>query len=116
MVLKWRVVRPDIRIIAPILFHEDIITSKSFLDKQTHALPQVNDKIILFFNWTAHLYIFSHCPSLLELEFPTLLDCFLLSHVKGEMYSQRMNKMHELKAWITATIADVNKDILQCFW
>jgi hypothetical protein len=27
-----------------------------------------------------------------------------------------MNKMHELKAWITATIADVNKDILQCFW
>jgi hypothetical protein len=32
------------------------------------------------------------------------------------MYSQRMNKMHELKAWITATIADVKKDILQCVW
>jgi hypothetical protein len=43
------------------------------------------------------------------------LDFFLWGYVKVKVYSQR-RICCELKAWITATIENVRKDILQHIW
>jgi hypothetical protein len=36
--------------------------------------------------------------------------------MKDQVYSQRVNMLGELKAQVTAAIADVTKDMLQCIW
>jgi hypothetical protein len=52
-------------------------------------------------------------PCSLEL---TPLDFFLGSYVKDKVYSQRFNSLDELKAQITAPIANVENDMLQRIW
>jgi hypothetical protein len=38
---------------------------------------------------------------------------FLWGYVKDQVYSKKVNMLDELKAWITAEIADVTKAMLQ---
>jgi hypothetical protein len=42
------------------------------------------------------------------------LDFCLWGYMKGQVYSHRMNILDELKVWITAVVANVPKDMLQC--
>jgi hypothetical protein len=82
---------------------------------------------IFSFNWTVHLFILT-IFFMIEREFPrsmdrkwtancVALDFFLWGCVKGQVYSQRVNMtLDEPKARITAAIADVTKDVLQCVW
>jgi hypothetical protein len=44
------------------------------------------------------------------------LDFFLWGYVMEQTYRQRVNMLHELKAWITAATANVTKDMLQLVW
>jgi hypothetical protein len=41
---------------------------------------------------------------------------FSWGYVKCQVFSQRVNTLDELKAWITAAIANVTKDMLQRVW
>jgi hypothetical protein len=40
-------------------------------------------------------------------------DFFLWGYVKDQVYSQRVNMLDELKAWINAAIVHVTKDMLE---
>jgi hypothetical protein len=42
------------------------------------------------------------------------LDFCLSGYMKDQMYSHRVNILDELKVWITAVVANVTKDMLQC--
>jgi hypothetical protein len=44
------------------------------------------------------------------------LSAFLCVYVKDQVYSQRLNTPDELKARITAAVANVTTDMLQRFW
>jgi hypothetical protein len=44
------------------------------------------------------------------------LDFSLWGYVKDVLCSQKVNKLDERKAWITAEIANVTKDMLQRVW
>jgi hypothetical protein len=46
----------------------------------------------------------------------TPLDNFLLACVKDQVYSQRVNTLGALKAWLTAVAENVTKDILHHVW
>jgi hypothetical protein len=85
---------------------------------------------ILLFSWAAHLFMFLTL-SVTEREFPrprlgrggpiawpprspdlTPLDFFLWGYVKDQVNRQRVNMLDELKAWITAEMANVIKAML----
>jgi hypothetical protein len=40
----------------------------------------------------------------------------VLDYVKDQVYSQSVNMVDELKAWITAAIANVSEYMLECIW
>jgi hypothetical protein len=110
-------------------FDEDIITSTSFLDKIKKTVPEFNNnKVYSSIGWLCTHSFCSHWPWLFEYEFPRLMDrkrrtsCvaplfswsytlgfFLWSCVKDQVYSQSVNMLDELKAWITAAIAGVQR-------
>jgi hypothetical protein len=41
------------------------------------------------------------------------IDFFLWGYVKDQVYSKKVNMLDNLKAWITAEIANVTKGMLQ---
>jgi hypothetical protein len=123
------------RVIVPFFFDEDIMTSHSFRDTVgNYAFAQLsnNDNNLILQLDSVPVYFAHIFHDFLNVNFPgwcigwerpvawpsppdfTPLDSFSLGLCERQVYSQRVNTLVELKAWFTATIADITKDILVC--
>jgi hypothetical protein len=102
---------------------------------ETYALPQLNNKNLILHNGRRVCLYCSNSPRMFEHEFPrsmdrkwrsnyvaprspdlTPLDFYFCDYMKDDVYRQRVKTPHELKAGITAEIANVTKDMLQQVW